>query len=163
MARRHQKRMSFSWRLKNSIDLFIRRLFTAMYTCTLLPAGLFWLAWCASHLFTVASYQRCFRSSQPSVHYMVPILSGIPFGCGMSQIIQGLQQYLMDAYGVYCASALAATVVLRSLCGAIFPLFIPAMFKALGDQWAVSVFAFIALACTPLPLLFVVRSPIPLV
>lgn len=92
------------------------------------------------------------------MHYMVPILSGVPFGCAVSQIMQGISQYLMDAYSIHCASALAATVVLRSLFGAVFPLFSPAMFKALGDQWAVSVFGFIALVGTPLPVLFFVRD-----
>jgi hypothetical protein len=31
------------------------------------------------------------------------------------------------------------------------------MFSALGDQWGASVFAFLALLCTPLPFLFYVR------
>lgn len=72
--------------------------------------------------------------------------------------MQGFTQYLMDAYGTYCASAIAATVVLRSIGGAVFPLFIPPMFRALGDQWGVTTFAFIALVCTPLPALFFVSG-----
>jgi len=31
-------------------------------------------------------------------------------------------------------------------------LFSPPMFAKLGDQWACSVFAFMALACTPMPI-----------
>jgi hypothetical protein len=98
------------------------------------------------------------RTSMPSIHWAIPIAAGIPFGIGISQILQSLTTYLMDAYTIYFASAISATVVLRSMCGAIFPLFSPAMFKALGDQWAMSVFACLATLCVPIPLLFWVRS-----
>ena len=94
------------------------------------------------------------RTSRPSIHWMVPILAGIPFGTGISQILQSLTTYLMDAYNIYFASAIAATVVLRSICGAAFPLFSPSMFNALGDEWAMSVFACLSTACMPIPLLF---------
>jgi len=114
------------------------RLYTTMLAGVLLPVGLFWLAW----------------TCQPEVHWIVPILSGIPFGCATSQILQGFNQYLMDAYTIHCASAIAALVVLRSIFAAVFPLFSPALFRALGDQWSVSVFGFLALVCMPLPALF---------
>lgn len=65
----------------------------------------------------------------------------------------------MDAYEVYFASAVAATVVLRSIFAAIFPLIAPAMFGRLGDAWGMSVFAFLGLACAPIPFLFWVSSP----
>jgi hypothetical protein len=90
----------------------------------------------------------------PSVHWVVPIIAGVPFGIGISQILQSLTTYLMDAYTIYFASAISATVVLRSICGAVFPLFSPALFAAFGDQWAMSFFAFFATACVPIPLLF---------
>jgi hypothetical protein len=76
---------------------------------------------------------------------------------GVAQILQSLTTYLMDTYNIYFASAIAATVVLRSACGAVFPLFSPAMFKALGDEWAMSVFACLSTICMPIPLLFWVR------
>lgn len=94
------------------------------------------------------------RTTGPSIHWIVPILAGIPFGTGISQILQSLTTYLMDTYNVYFASAIAATVVLRSTCGAVFPLFSPSMFNALGDEWAMSVFAGLATVCMPIPLLF---------
>lgn len=70
--------------------------------------------------------------------------------------MQGLVQYIMDTYTIYCASAIAATVLLRSILACIFPLISPPMFKKLGDQWAISLFAFLASACMPLPILFFV-------
>lgn len=99
-----------------------------------------------------------YRTTRPAIHWIVPILAGIPFGMGVAQILQSLTTYLMDTYNIYFASAIAATVVLRSTCGAVFPLFSPAMFKALGDEWAMSVFACLSTICMPIPLLFWVRT-----
>ena len=90
----------------------------------------------------------------------MPILAGAPFGFGIAQILQSLTAYLMDTYNVYFASAIASTVVLRSCCGAAFPLFSPSMFNALGDQRAMSVFAALATVCMPIPILFWV-CPLP--
>ncbi|KAL0947203.1 hypothetical protein HGRIS_013320 [Hohenbuehelia grisea] len=104
----------------------------------LLPVGLFWFAW----------------TTQKRIHFLVPIFAGVPFGVGVAQILQGLTAYLMDTYGIFFASAIAATVVLRSFGGAAFPLVSPPMFRGLGDQWAMSIFAFMSLACMPLPILF---------
>ncbi|KII88761.1 hypothetical protein PLICRDRAFT_176306 [Plicaturopsis crispa FD-325 SS-3] len=109
-----------------------------MLGAALLPVSLFWLAW----------------TTEPSVHWIVPVLSGIPFGTGIVLILQGIIAYFMDAYGIYFSSAVAAGIVLRSLCAAGFPLFTPPMFDKLGDQWACSVFAFMSLLCMPMPLLF---------
>ncbi|KAG6833184.1 hypothetical protein H0H87_010246 [Tephrocybe sp. NHM501043] len=78
------------------------------------------------------------RTASPSIHWIVPILAGVPFGAGVAQILQSLTTYLMDTYPLYFASSIAATIVLRSCCGAAFPLFSPAMFAALGDEWAMS-------------------------
>lgn len=100
------------------------------------------------------------RTTEPSVHWIVPILAGIPFGAGFAQILQGLVAYLMDAYATYFASAVAATIVMRSACAAAFPLFSPVMFAGLGDQWACSVFAFLSLICMPMPVLFWVSAVI---
>jgi len=134
-----------------------RRLYQAMSGGILLPIGLFWFAWYVpllSRLFIYNVASRTSRTTPPSIHYLAPICAGIPFGTGIAQILQGLNTYLMDTYTIYYASAVAAQVVLRSLCSAAFPLFSPAMFRRLGDQWAMSVFAFLALFCMPLPYLF---------
>ena len=62
--------------------------------------------------------------------------------------------YLIDSYTIYAASVLAANSVLRSLFGAIFPLFTNQMYKNLGIHWASSIPAFLALMCVPFPFLF---------
>ncbi|KAF8589941.1 MFS general substrate transporter [Ramaria rubella] len=114
------------------------RLYGAVVTSMALPLGMFWFAW----------------TSPPSFPAVLPVLSGIPFGLGTILIIINFNAYLMDAYSLYCASALASTILLRSICAAAFPLISSPMFDALGDEWASSVFAFIALACAPVPFLF---------
>jgi hypothetical protein len=101
---------------------------------------------------------KLYRTSDPPVHWIVPIIAGFPFGCGIAQIMQGVVQYLMDSYTIYCASAIASTVILRSILAATFPLVCPPMYARLGNGWASSVWAFASLACAPLPFLFFVRS-----
>ena len=90
--------------------------------------------------------------------WLPPIMAGAPFGTGVALVMQGLTQYLMDAYQIYGASALAATVVLRSICAAVFPIVVPIMYRRLGDGWASSVFGFLVAACMPLPFLFYVSD-----
>lgn len=96
------------------------------------------------------------RTSDPPVPWIVPALAGVPFGFSCAIIMQGLVQYLMDAYSIYCSSAIASTVVTRSVVAAIFPLISPTLYGNLGDSWACSVFAFLAAACMPVPFLFYV-------
>lgn len=64
--------------------------------------------------------------------------------------------YLVDAFTIYAASAMAANTVFRSLAGAILPLAGPKMYEALGLGWGNSVLGFIALALCPLPIIFYV-------
>ena len=62
--------------------------------------------------------------------------------------------YLVQTYGMYSASAIAASKVFQSLAGAILPLAGPPMFDRLGLGWGNSVLAFIALTFAPVPWLF---------
>ncbi|CAE7203653.1 unnamed protein product [Rhizoctonia solani] len=114
------------------------RLVMACVGAVLLPISMTWFAW----------------TTYPSVHYIVPIIAGVPFGAGMLFVFTSVISYLIDSYTLYAASALAANAVLRSIMGAVFPLFTPSMYASLGDQWACMIFAFLALVCTPIPFLF---------
>ncbi|KAI9727718.1 MAG: MFS siderochrome iron transporter 1 [Chrysothrix sp. TS-e1954] len=104
----------------------------------LVPIGFFWFAW----------------TNYPSIHFLIPIAAGIPMGAGMIMIFLGVVSYLIDSYALFAASVLAANGVLRSLFGAVFPLFTTQMYNSLGIHWASSIPAFLALACAPLPFLF---------
>ncbi|KAK2601772.1 hypothetical protein QQS21_004656 [Conoideocrella luteorostrata] len=103
-----------------------------------LPIGLFWFAW----------------TNGESIHWIVSILAGVPFGFGMVLVFLSIMNYLIDSYTIFAASVLAANSVLRSLFGAAFPLFTGYMYDDLGIHWASTVPAFLALACVPFPFLF---------
>jgi multidrug resistance protein len=100
-----------------------------------IPIGIFWFAW----------------TNDPEIHWMASISAGVPFGFGMVLVFLSVTNYLVDAYTIFAASALAANAVLRSLFGAAFPLFTRQMFDRLGIHWASSVPAFLAVACIPFP------------
>ncbi|TFK56897.1 MFS general substrate transporter [Heliocybe sulcata] len=87
-------------------------------------------------------------------NWVGPCISGIPFGFGMVVIYFAANAYLIDAFPAYVASALAAKVVVRSGMGAAMPLFMTQMFHGLGNGWAASLLAFLALAICPIPFLF---------
>lgn len=52
------------------------------------------------------------------------------------------------------ASAIAANTFLRSLAGAVFPLFSQYMFKALGINWAGTLLGCVAVVLVPIPVIF---------
>ncbi|KAF2997208.1 hypothetical protein E8E14_001213 [Neopestalotiopsis sp. 37M] len=114
------------------------RLPPAMIGSIALPIGLFWFAW----------------TNSPSIHWIVSIAAGAPFGFGMVLMFLSIMNYLIDSYTIYAASVLAANAVLRSLFGAAFPLFASYMYDSLGIHWASSIPAFLSLACVPFPFLF---------
>lgn len=114
------------------------RLKVAMVGGIALPLGLFIFAW----------------TNSPSIHYLVSMSASAFFGFGLVLIFVSIKNYLVDAYTIFAASALAATVITRSLFGAAFPLFTSAMYSGLGIHWASSIPGFMSLTCTPLPFLF---------
>ncbi|KAE8393864.1 MFS general substrate transporter [Aspergillus alliaceus] len=85
-----------------------------------------------------------------------PCSSGIAFGFGMVLCYYAVNNYIIDSYQKYAASALAAKVFLRSGGGAAFPLFTTQMYHRLGLQWASWLLAFIALAMVLIPFAFYV-------
>jgi hypothetical protein len=103
-----------------------------------LAAGELWFAWTCT----------------PNVHWIVPILAGIPFGAGNAGVFIYSNNYLVHSYELYAASALAGNAVLRSCLGAVLPLAGPAMYAALGSNWAGCTLGLIEMACVPIPVVF---------
>ncbi|GLI68111.1 hypothetical protein VaNZ11_012438 [Volvox africanus] len=103
-----------------------------------IPIGLFWFAFINS----------------PSIAWMVCEIATVPFGFGVVLVFLSCSNYLVDNYLIYAASVLAANSVLRSIFGAVFPLFTTKMYARLGIHWASALPAFLAVACLPFPLLF---------
>jgi len=94
-------------------------------------------------------------SAQQHLHWIVTDI-GIGFiGAALILVFQAIQTYIIDAFTLHAASALAATACLRSLAGFGFPLFAPAMFEKLGYGKADTILAClsIVLGC-PVPFLF---------
>lgn len=100
-----------------------------------IPVGLFLYGWTAQY----------------HVHYIVPILSTTLIGIGNLAVFMCISTYLIDAFTIYAASALAANTVLRSILGAVLPLAGQKMYLALGLGWGNSLLAFIAMALIPVP------------
>ena len=88
------------------------------------------------------------------VFWLVPILGTGVVGIGLLATFMPIQTYLVDAFTIYAASALAANTVLRSLVGAVLPLAGQKMYATLGLGWGNSLLAFIALAMCPIPVTF---------
>lgn len=114
------------------------RLYPMMWFCWFIPAGLFAFAW----------------SSYKDISWAGPCFSGLAAGFGFCAIYNPGNNYLVDSYQHYAASALAAKTFVRSMWGAAVPLFTIQMYHKLDDQWATSVMAFISLACCAIPFNF---------
>lgn len=71
-------------------------------------AGLFWFGW--------GGYMK-------STPWIVPTLAGGFIGFGIFTVFIQCLNYIIDAYLMFSASAIAANTIMRSLFGAIFPLF----------------------------------------
>ncbi|RWA10361.1 hypothetical protein EKO27_g4744 [Xylaria grammica] len=100
----------------------------------LIPAGLIWYGW-------TAEYQ---------IHWIVPIIGTLFIGVGINLVWIPIQSYLIDAFTIYAASALAANTVVRSIFGVVLPLAGQPLYDKLGLGWGNTLLAFIALATAPL-------------
>ncbi|TKX22964.1 MFS transporter-like protein 85 [Elsinoe australis] len=115
-----------------------RRLPLACIGGPLFVVSLFWLGW----------------SARPDVHWIVPVLSALPFGTGFLLLFMALLNYLVDAYDVFAASVTAAAACSRSLFGAVLPFAARPMYERLGVSWACTLLGFLSLALCVIPFAF---------
>ncbi|KAF3765884.1 MFS general substrate transporter [Cryphonectria parasitica EP155] len=101
--------------------------------------GLFWFGW--------SGYRA-------DIHWIVPTASGLLTGFGLMSIFLQALNYLVDAYLMFAASAIAGNTAMRSLCGAGFPLFSTYMFEGMGIQWASTLLGCVGVALVPIPVIF---------
>lgn len=87
------------------------------------------------------------------------IFALVPFGLGQVTIFNCTQNYYIDAFEKYAASAIAAGSLFRSLIGGIVPVVIPSLIDAVGYGWGISVFAFAGVLMAPVPVLFYWYGP----
>ncbi|KAF8876578.1 MFS polyamine transporter [Infundibulicybe gibba] len=94
-------------------------------------------------------------AAQEGVHWVVTDIGIAMVGGGMILNFQSMQTYVVDAFTLHAASALAAVSCFRSLAGFGFPLFAPAMYSALGYGKGNTILAALAIAIgCPAPWLF---------
>jgi hypothetical protein len=100
----------------------------------LVPLGMFWFA---------------LACDRPALHVVVPQLSGVPIGMGMTLLQLSLSNYYIDLYPSLSASALAANVFARSVLATWTPTFGFPMYNSLGARNASLVLA--GVGCLGIP------------
>ncbi|KAK2744419.1 hypothetical protein FQN57_004316 [Myotisia sp. PD_48] len=103
------------------------------------PIGELWFAW---------------TCSPASIHWSIPIISGIVFGAGNNGVFIYAQSYISHSYGVYTASAMAGNAVVRSVMGGVFPLIGPYLYRGLGPNWAGTLLTGLEILILPIPFVF---------
>ncbi|KZT54325.1 MFS general substrate transporter [Calocera cornea HHB12733] len=111
------------------------RLEMAFFGGPLFALAFFWFGW----------------TSFPSISYWAPLMAILPLGVGVVLIFLSLFNYIIDAYLMVAASALASSTVVRSAFGAGFPLFATQMYVKLNARWASTLLGCIALLLVPIP------------
>ncbi|MCJ1391133.1 hypothetical protein MMC18_003995 [Xylographa bjoerkii] len=119
--------------------------------------GCFWIGWTAR--VRPRDYNQTSRSfltsKQADIHWIVPILGGLPWGIGYLLLFMSLMNYLVDSYEIYSASALAASTCTRSLLGAVLPFATTPMYNTLGVAWSCSLLGLLTLAMCIIPFAFI--------
>ena len=100
---------------------------------TLIPFGVLAFGW-------VVQYQ---------LHWIAPIFFSSLVGYGFVAIAISAWSYLVDAFGIYSASATAATVLLRNAGAACLPLAGPALVAKIEWGWGLGVLALLGFLTVP--------------
>lgn len=108
-------------------------------SAVLIPIGQFWFAW------------TCVPTS---IHWIWPILAGIPFGAGQCAGFIYVSNYVAGAYGIYAASALAGNGVIRCILAAVLPLAGPVMYSSLSLPYAGTLLGILEVLLIPIPFAF---------
>ncbi|KAF7596711.1 hypothetical protein BBP40_000139 [Aspergillus hancockii] len=104
----------------------------------LIPIGEFWFSWTA----------------RPGVHWISPILAGVPFGLGNGLVFIYATNYLAASYGMYAASAIAGNSVVRYVFGGVLPLAGSKMYEVMGVNWAGTMLALVEVLLISIPFVF---------
>lgn len=123
----------------NGIPVPEWRLPSMMVGGVLFAIGVFWFGW--------TGYRE-------DIHWIAPTLSGVFTGFGLMAIFLQALNYLVDAYLMFAASAIAGNTFMRSLAGAGFPLFARQMFDGMKIQYASTLLGAVALVLAPIPFIF---------
>ncbi|KAJ8579897.1 MFS general substrate transporter [Rhizopogon salebrosus TDB-379] len=111
------------------------RLYIACVASIVLPVSMFIYAWTAS----------------PNIPWIIPLIGLTAFMSAVLVIYQVTNVYLADCYGTYASSALAGQALSRSVMALTFPLVTPHMFASMTYQWALTLWALLAVVLAPIP------------
>ncbi|PYH92838.1 MFS general substrate transporter [Aspergillus ellipticus CBS 707.79] len=104
----------------------------------MVPIGMFWFAWTAS----------------PPIPWPSSVCAGFLIGCGMYLLfIQGFN-YIVDCYTSMANSAMGVNRSMRSVFGAVFPLFANQMVESLGVARTTSILGALSAALVPVPVCY---------
>ncbi|KAF5368931.1 hypothetical protein D9758_002914 [Tetrapyrgos nigripes] len=95
-----------------------------------------------------------FTGAYSWVHWIGPCVAGFLFGFALIIIYISGNSYIVDSYSDYAASAIAAKTLVRSLVGAMVPLYINQMFHHMGFQYAGLLLALVGVVIAPIPFVF---------
>lgn len=101
------------------------------------PAGLFLYGWTA----------------QARAPWIVPMIGSFVFSYGLMSSFNSVQNYMVDAFAPYGAAAMAAATLLRSITGALLPIWTPTMYENLGYGLGSTILACVSLPAIPAPIL----------
>ncbi|KAK5801299.1 hypothetical protein VI817_003511 [Penicillium citrinum] len=121
------------------------RLYTSIPGSLLFAGGLFWYGWGSV--------------GHGSLHWIVPALGIGCTGIGIFSILMAVNNFLVDAYEKYAASALSATSLGRNIISGALPLATHALFTHLGYGWAGTLLGFIGLGLSLVPVVLVLKGP----
>ncbi|KAK2730951.1 MFS multidrug transporter [Colletotrichum kahawae] len=120
---------------KNGVRRPEFRLPLMTYSVPMIPGGLLMYGWTA----------------EKGVFWLVPMIGTFIVGVGILFVFGPLASYLVDAFTMHAASALAASTIFRSIFGAFLPLAGPPLYDALGLGWGNTILAAFALLMAPIP------------
>ncbi|KAF2665777.1 MFS general substrate transporter [Microthyrium microscopicum] len=115
-----------------------RRLPLACFGGPFIVVAAFWIGWTA----------------RADIHWICPVIAGIPFGIGFLLLFMSLLNYIVDAYKLFAASAMAAAGTCRSIWGCVLPFAAKSLYDTLGIAWACSLIGFLALLLAFIPFVF---------
>lgn len=104
----------------------------------LIPLGQIWFSWTARDF----------------VHWICPILAGVPFGLGNCLVFIYVTSYIVASYNIYAASALAGNSVVRYIFGGLLPLAGSKMYHSMGVDYAGTMLALVEVILIPIPFIF---------
>ncbi|THZ29081.1 MFS general substrate transporter [Aureobasidium pullulans] len=114
------------------------RLWFAMFGAPAVPISLFWMGW----------------TSYPNISIWSPLAASVLFGYGILCIFISSYQYIIDAYEIYAASALASITLIRYVAaGGMTVVGVP-FYQNLGVHYTCTILGCISAVMVPVPYIF---------